>query len=93
MNRRTIITAVAALPLSVVLLADAGAESHHQNDNSLPDPIDIDTARKRLEVITTDPDVLAGFERAVLTDDFDDDFLTAIVATRISLAHAFQGRC
>jgi hypothetical protein len=58
----------------------------------LPSRIDIDTARERLHTITTDPDVLAGFERAVLTDDFDDDFLTAIAATRISLAHVFQGR-
>jgi hypothetical protein len=92
MNRCKIITAVAALPLSVVLLADAGAESHHQNDTNKPDQIDYDTARNRLQAITTDPDVLAGFERAVLTDDFDDGFLKAIVATRISLAHVFQGR-
>ena len=49
----------------------------------LPSRIDIDTARERLHTITTDPDVLAGFERAVLTDDFDDNFLTAIVAIRI----------
>ncbi len=60
MNRRKIIAAVAALPLSVALLADAGAESHHPDDASLPNPIDIDTARKRLEVITTDPDVWAA---------------------------------
>ena len=92
MNRRNIITAVAALPLSVALLADGGAESHHHDDNSLPDPIDIDTAKKCLETITTDPDVWAGFERWTQTNDFDDSFLTAIVATRISLAHVFQGR-
>jgi hypothetical protein len=59
---------------------------------SKPDQIDYDASRKRLHTITTDPDVLAGFERAVLTDDFDDAFLKAFVATRISLAHVFQGR-
>ena len=59
------------------------SESHHQNDTSDPDQIDYYASRIRLQAITTDPDVLAGFERAVLTDDFDDDFLTAIVATRI----------
>jgi hypothetical protein len=68
------------------------SESHHHDDNSLPDPIEIDTARERLEVITTDPDVWAGFERWTQTNDFDGGFLTAIVATRISLAHVFQGR-
>ena len=57
-----------------------------------PDSIGYDTARNRLHTTTTDPDVLAGFERAVLTDDFDDAFLKAFVATRISLAHVFQGR-
>ena len=56
------------------------------------DQIDYNAARERLHTISTDPDVLAGFERVVLIDDFDDDFLKAIVATRISLAHAFQGR-
>ena len=59
---------------------------------SQPDPIDYNAARKRLHAISANPDVLAGCERAVLTDDFDDDFLTAIVATRISLAHVFQDR-
>jgi hypothetical protein len=34
-----------------------------------------------------------GFERWTQTNNFDDSFLTAIVATRISLAHVFQGRC
>ena len=59
---------------------------------SKPDQIDYDASRNRLQAITADPDVLAGFERAVLTDDFDGDFLKAIAATKISLAHVFQGR-
>ena len=51
--------------------------------------------RRRLQAITTDPDVLSGFERAVLTDDFDDGFLTGALlpfGAECRLTATFQTR-
>jgi len=91
MNRRKIITAVAALPLLGAMPADARTES--ASDRCVePSRIDYDAARKRLLAISTDPAVLEGFERSARTGEVDDAFLKAVYGTRISLDHLFLGR-
>ena len=54
--------------------------------------IDYDAARARLASITTDPAVLAGFDRIRETGDLDDAFMAAVGDPCISLDWLFLGK-
>ena len=49
-------------------------------------------ARVRLESVTSDREVIAGFERLVKNRDVDDAFLAAVCKRRISLDYLFLGK-
>jgi hypothetical protein len=53
--------------------------------------IDYDAARVRLESVTSDREVLEGFERLVKNRDVDDAFLAAMGRRGISLDYLFLG--
>jgi hypothetical protein len=53
--------------------------------------IDYDAARVRLEAVTSDRQVLEGFERLVKNRDVDDAFLAAMGGRGISLDYLFLG--
>ena len=54
--------------------------------------IDYAAARERLASITTDPAVLAGFDRIRASGDLDDAFMAAVGERRISLDWLFLGK-
>ena len=54
--------------------------------------IDYDAARVRLESVTSDRDVLEGFERLVKNRDVDDAFLDAVCKRNISLDYFLLGK-
>ena len=54
--------------------------------------IDYVAARERLASITTDPAVLAGFDKFRETGDFSDAYMRAVVEHRISFNWLFLGK-
>ena len=54
--------------------------------------IDYDAARVRLEAVTSDRDVLEGFERMAKRGYIDDAFLAALDKRSLSLDYIYLGR-